>query len=161
MRVVASILLLASAFLLGLGITQPLMRFERLFVFNDTPSLIDIIVALYSDGDALLALVVGCVSIVFPIAKITLMQTLVIGTSNSTTSPPRWAGWLGHLSKWSMMDVVLVALAIFAAKTSGLAQAISQPGLWFYGSSALLGAVASTLARKAPGGTNAASRHHQ
>ena len=42
------------------------------------------------------------------------------------------SGWLRALSNWSMLDVVLVALVIFAAKTSGLATAFTQPGLWFF-----------------------------
>ncbi len=37
-----------------------------------------------------------------------------------------------------MLDVVLVALVIFAAKTSGLATAFTQPGLWFFAASAVL-----------------------
>ena len=36
-----------------------------------------------------------------------------------------------------MMDVMLVALVIVAAKTSGVADAFTQPGLWFYAGSAL------------------------
>ena len=52
------------------------------------------------------------------------------------------------LTKWSMMDVLLVAIVIFATKTSGLAQAFTQPGLWFYAGSSLAVAAlsASTLA---------------
>ena len=42
-----------------------------------------------------------------------------------------------------MLDVLLVALVIFAAKTSGLAAAITQPGLWFFAASTVLAAVAS------------------
>ena len=46
-----------------------------------------------------------------------------------------------------MLDVVLVALVIFAAKTSGLATASTQPGLWFFAASVILTAAASTLAK--------------
>ena len=61
--------------------------------------------------------------------------------------------WAGVLSKWSMMDVLLVALVITAAKTSGLAEAIVQPGLWFYAISALCGAIAAGLLKSRPGST--------
>ena len=37
-----------------------------------------------------------------------------------------------------MMDVMLVALVIVAAKTSGMASAFTQPGLWFYAASAIM-----------------------
>ena len=38
-----------------------------------------------------------------------------------------------------------MALAIFAAKTSGLADAAAQAGIWFYAAAALLSAVAAFL----------------
>ena len=60
----------------------------------------------------------------------------------------RIPAWLRALSNWSMLDVVLVALVIFAAKTSGLATAFTKPGLWFFAASAVLTATASALARR-------------
>lgn len=33
---------------------------------------------------------------------------------------------------------MLVAIVIFAAKTSGMAEAFTQPGLWFYAGSAVM-----------------------
>ena len=45
-----------------------------------------------------------------------------------------------------MLDVVLVALVVFAAKTSGLATAITKPGLWFFAASVILTAAAARLA---------------
>jgi len=66
------------------------------------------------------------------------------------------AGRLGRivplLSKWSMMDVMLVAIVIFAAKTSGLAQAFTQPGLWFYAASAILAGALQGVVRPARAG---------
>jgi paraquat-inducible protein A len=48
-----------------------------------------------------------------------------------------------------MMDVLLVAIVVFAAKTSGLANAFSQPGLWFFALSAITVTLASIgLGRK-------------
>jgi paraquat-inducible protein A len=49
------------------------------------------------------------------------------------------------LSKWSMADVLVVALAIFAAKTSGLADAAAQSGIWFYAAATLLSACAAVI----------------
>ncbi len=47
-----------------------------------------------------------------------------------------------------MMDVLLVAILVFAAKTSGLASAASQPGIWFYAGSAALAAIAAELVKR-------------
>ena len=65
-----------------------------------------------------------------------------------STRSQRIPAWFRALSNWSMLDVVLVALVIFAAKTSGLATAFTQPGLWFFAVSAVLTAAASALAKR-------------
>jgi len=47
------------------------------------------------------------------------------------------------------MDVMLVAIVIAAAKTSGLANAFTEPGLWCYAGSALtMSAVQWMVARQ-------------
>jgi len=129
-------LLLCSAISFGLGISLPLVRFEKLWFFSDTPSLLGIVSGLWEEGSIALALVVALFSLLFPVIK----MAVAFRSATSGEEMPRWAN---VLSKWSMMDVLLVAIIIFAAKTSGLATAISQPGIWLYGLSAVLLAVAS------------------
>lgn len=68
-------------------------------------------------------------------------------------APARLQGALRTLANWSMLDVVLVAIVIFAAKTSGLATAITQSGLWFFTASVVLTALASALAARLHGKT--------
>lgn len=145
MRLTGALLIIFAAFTLALGISQPLLVMERLFFLEDTPSLIDIVAGLANTGDWLLAAIVAIVSILFPMAKLVFIQRLLVQPHADAAEDDRWHRWLGFMSKWSMMDVVLVALAIFAAKTSGLATALSQAGLWFYAASAISGAIASNL----------------
>ncbi len=129
-------LLLLAAISFGLGISLPLVRFEKLYFFSETPSLLSIVSGLWTSGSAGLALVVALFSLLFPVIKMAVAFDAAIGRVQLPT-------WASLLSKWSLMDVLLVAIVIFAAKTSGLASAISQPGVWFYGASALALAVAS------------------
>ena len=131
-------LLVLSALCLAFGLVLPLVRFEKLYFFNETPSLIDIVLSLWEQGSGGLALLVALFSIVFPVIKL-------FGIALEATAPPQGegkAGWLARLlpvlGKWSMMDVMLVALVIVAAKTSGMASAFTQPGLWFYAASAIM-----------------------
>jgi len=138
-----SLLVWLKAFLLtcasasfALGVTLPLMRFESFYVFSTDASLLEVILSLWTGGDGALAVLVATVSIAFPLAKLVLVAAeQVAGDGVAQT------GFLDRLvpvlSKWSMMDVLLVAIVIFATKTSGLAQAFSQPGLWFYAGSSL------------------------
>lgn len=130
------ILLLVAAISFGLGIALPLMRFEKLWFFSETPSLITIVRDLWTQGEILLASVIALFSLVFPVVKMTTTYYAVFRDE-------KLRRWIAALGKWSMMDVLLVAIVVFAAKTSGLADAISQPGLWFYALSTVCVAIAS------------------
>ena len=146
LRPLVPLLLLAAAFSLALGLTLPIVRFEKLYFLSETPSLVTLLVSLWEDGDLALAATVFAFSIVFPVLKLAITFQAAFGAG--------WLpSWTGVLAKWSMMDVLLVALVVTAAKTSGFATAMAQPGLWFYAASAVTGAVAASLlgaARREP-----------
>lgn len=147
MRSFTALLLLISAVSFGLGISLPIVRFEKLFFFEDTPSLMTLFWGLWNEQNFLVAIAVALFSILFPLIKLTI-TFMAAFSPNSKIGQSRSATWASTLSKWSMMDVLLVALVIFAAKSSGLASAFAQAGLWFYGLSAISGAVAAALLKK-------------
>jgi paraquat-inducible protein A len=136
LRTLRPLLLLSGAVSFGLGISLPLIAFKKFFLLSETPSLIGVVAGLWDKGDFLLCGVIALFSIVFPLVKMFTVYEAAFGAG-------RFPAWAGVLSKWSMMDVLLVALVVFAAKTSGLAAAVSQPGVWFYALSTLLVAAAS------------------
>lgn len=141
-RFIIPILLFVATFTLALGLTMPLMNVSKLYFFDESPSLIDIIGSLWRSGDWFLALTVLLFSVVLPVAKLGVAQMAAAQVPAASRALHRW---VGLLSKWSMLDVLLVALVIFGAETSGLATAIAQPGLWFFTASAILSAVAAHL----------------
>ncbi|MBP2548682.1 paraquat-inducible protein A [Neorhizobium galegae] len=138
MRRLRQALLLVSAVFLLFGIYLPILQIDRLFLFSQTPSLIDLVSGLFEQGDFGLALLIALFSIVFPAAKLLLVFCQEAGWRLGQDRMGVFGRALPHLSKWSMMDVMLVAIAIFAAKGSGLATAVAQPGLWFYAGSAIM-----------------------
>lgn len=148
-----ALLLVGASISFALGVSLPLMRFESFYVFSTDASLVEVIVSLFADGDVVLALLVGLVSIVFPLMKLLLLAAEEIA-GEAQPGQEALTRLVPVLSKWSMMDVLLVAIVIFATKSSGLPQAFTQPGLWFYAGSslavaALSGLNAGRLARKA------------
>lgn len=140
MRLILALLLPLSTFSFALGLTQPLLRFERLYFLEDRPTLIEMIMELWRQGDMPLAFIVGLFSVGFPAVKI-----LLIHVAAMTGGKSRSLALLSMVSKWSMLDVMLVALVLFAAKTSGLAAAAILPGLWFYAAATLSTAFAASL----------------
>ncbi len=147
MRFGIAVLLLVAAVCFGIGIVTPIIRVEKLYFFTQTPSLVQIIYETAIAGSWLIAAAVAIFSILFPMIKLSVIFLNAFAPGSMGTSPALLK-WSGLLSKWSMMDVLLVALVIFAAKSSGLATAMAQPGLWFYAASAICGATAAALLKK-------------
>lgn len=138
MILVVPLFLVLSALCLAFGLVLPLVRFEKLYFFDETPSLIDIVGSLWEQGSGGLAALVALFSIVFPIVKLVALTLEATAPSQADGKASLLARLLPVLGKWSMMDVMLVALVIVAAKTSGMASAFTQPGLWFYAASAIM-----------------------
>lgn len=114
------------------GIWLPIMQIDRLYFFSQTPSILNLVGGLWERGDEALAALIALFSILFPLLKLLALAMREMGVA------AKGAGVLQHLSKWSMIDVMLVAIAIFAAKSSGLASVVVLPGLWCYAASAIL-----------------------
>ena len=145
MRIALPVSLFLATLCFGLGVTLPLLRVDRLYFFSDEPSLVGMVSGLWTSGDFLLATLVALFSIVFPATKLMLLSVWAYAGQSAHDRIP---AWFRALSNWSMLDVVLVALVIFAAKTSGVATAITKPGLWFFAASAVLTVAASWLAKR-------------
>ena len=122
------------------------MVFVRLFFFEEEASLLEIIHQLWADQSWPLALIVGAFSVVFPALK--LFYLTAASLAPQLFANARGLGFLSTLSKWSMMDVLVVALIIVATKTSGLAKATAQPGLWFFTAAVVLMAVATLVVQR-------------
>ena len=140
MRTAMPAMLFLATLSFAWGIALPLLSVYRLFVFTDEPSLVGIVIGLWNGGDMALATIVALFSIVFPATKLALLNVWAYAGRAAHDRIPEW---FRALSNWSMLDVVLVALVIFAAKTSGFATASVKPGLWFFTASVLLTAGAS------------------
>jgi paraquat-inducible protein A len=142
-RSLLPVMLFVATFCFALGLVLPIATFERLFFLTERPSLLEIVASLWTGSDYLLAIVIALFSIAFPAAKL-----LVLHMASADGARRHLVHRAGALSKWSMMDVLVVALAVFAAKTTGLASAAAQPGIWFYGVAALLSAGIAILVKK-------------
>lgn len=139
-------LIICSSVTLTLGVVLPIMKFESFYFFDETTSIIDIIATLYVSEEYLLAILVAGFSVIFPFTK--QMAVLLEALNLNKRRNGILAKLIPLLSKWSMMDVLLVALVIVAAKLSGVASAFSQIGLWFYASSAVLTIISHWLIHK-------------
>ncbi len=144
------LLLLAIAVLLGLGVTLPVIRVDRFVFFSREASLVGIVWSLFESREFLLAAIVGVFSILVPAAKLGLLLFLWRGNGGGAV-PEALFRYLELLGRWSMLDVLVVALLVFAIKSTGLAAAASEPGLYCFAAAGVLSMVATRAIRRQQG----------
>jgi len=141
----ARVCLILAAVCLPLGLTLPVLETTRLWVFKDSYSLIDTVRALYEGGEIALALLIAVFSLVTPIVKLGVATLLHLRAApDQSALAHRAADWAERLGKWSLTDVLVIAILIVVWSGTGLQFAV-QPGLWFFTASAVLMMLASGL----------------
>lgn len=139
------LMIIGAAVCLVLGLTLPIIRLTRFYIWIDVHSLLSVVRELYVSGELILATVVCLFSIVFPILKLLYLLALY---SIRHIQPARAVDWLKRLSwlgKWSMLDVLVLALVVFYAKATNLADATSMPGIYLFASAVILTMIATAM----------------
>lgn len=139
------VLVIAAAGSLILGLTLPVVKFTHLYFWTDTHSLASIIAALYRAGELFLAGVIVLFSIVFPVFKLVYIAAAGTLANSPAARRNRLLQRISWLGKWSMLDVLVLALLVFYAKSTALADAVALPGIYFFAASVALTMIAYGL----------------
>lgn len=150
-RVLPALLVAAAMVALGLGLVLPAVELRRFFMFTERHSLIGVVAALIRDREWFLGGVLGAFSVVFPTLKLAAMAVPAGAMLAGRPVPAAAMRWAGHLGRWSMLDVLVVALVVFAVKRSGLAGAAALPGIWLFALSVVLSIAAAWLIEREAG----------
>jgi paraquat-inducible protein A len=151
-RFILSLLILAAAVSLGLGLTLPVLKLTRLYVWTDEHSVLSIIWALYQDDELLLAAIIALFSVVFPVLKLVYLLAAAFAEPGERTERSRLLVDLEWLGKWSMLDVLVLALTVFYVKSSHLADAVTLPGVTFFAAAVVLTMLAHGWVKHRMGG---------
>ena len=158
----ARLLILFSSAFLGIGLVAPTISIEprageftwlvELWDQNATDtvtySIFGAIRDLYLMNDFFLALILGLFSVVFPVFKLSLywLATVYSPNSNSLSSLLKWTA---RLSKFSMVEVLFLALIILTVKAlPGGSEATIEWGAYLFVASALGSMVVPMLLEK-------------
>lgn len=98
----------------------PAVEGRVLFIFTTTQHLADVVLGLAADGDVVLALVVLVFALVLPAAKLLLLVWAHRRLARGLAPPPALLRLLDAVGKWSMLDVLVAALAITTMKAQGV-----------------------------------------
>ncbi len=143
------LIILATVFFV-LGIILPVIRFTTVYVWSAEHSILSIIYALYESNEYFLCAVVFAVSIFFPFLKLFYLLTLVTSPDLSPEFRRRSFSTMEWLGRYSMTDVMVLALMIFYINSSGYTEAVVMPGVYFFAASALITMLAYAWANTVP-----------
>jgi paraquat-inducible protein A len=142
-------IILATVFF-ALGIILPVIRFTTVYVWKNEHSIATILWALYTNQEYFLGGVLFAFSIFFPFLKLLYLLTLLTSPDIPPEFRTRSIATMEWLGRYSMTDVMVLALMIFYVNSSGYTEANVMPGLYFFMASALMTMLAYGFAHSVP-----------
>lgn len=131
-------LLLVALVLLAIGLINPILTLEKFYFFSNTVSLWSALETLANEAEWGLFVLLGSFSVVFPVLKI-LMLLLIWNLEDATGERHRQhLRWLETYSKWSMLDVFVVALLVVSVKLGAMVEARVEFGIYAFAASVVL-----------------------
>ena len=142
-------IILATVFF-ALGVILPVIRFTTVFVWKNEHSIATIIWALYTNKEYFLCAVLFVFSILFPFLKLFYLLTLLTSPDLPADFRKKSIATMEWLGRYSMTDVMVLALMIFYVNSSGYTEAIVLPGAYYFAASALITMLAYGWANTVP-----------
>jgi paraquat-inducible protein A len=116
----------------------PAIRFTTVVVWTNQHSVATIIWALWKNEEFFLCFVIFMFSIFFPFLKLFYLLTLVTSPDMPAEFRSKSISAMEWLGRYSMTDVMVLALMIFYVNASGYAEASVLPGTYFFAASAIM-----------------------
>lgn len=135
---VLSFLIILATVFFALGVILPVIKFTTIYVWTNEHSIATIIYALYQNEEFFLCAILFAFSIAFPFLKLFYLLTLVTSPDLNPEFRRRSVSTMEWLGRYSMTDVMVLALLIFYVNSSGYTEAVVQPGVYFFAASALM-----------------------
>ncbi|WP_292439065.1 paraquat-inducible protein A [Methylophaga sp.] len=131
-------LLLISSGLLLAGLFLPMLTITQLMVISNEFSVISGIIELWKAGQYILFVVIGCFSVLIPLAKISLLFKLLQSDDKPHPIKMKLLRLMHDYGRWAMLDVMVVAMLIVTVKMGAIASIQIHPGLYVFGAAILL-----------------------
>jgi len=139
---ISGILLISAAPLLVVGLWMPVISVRSMLVFHQEFSLLDGVIAFLRGGDYFLFAVVGLFTVLLPALKIgTALMVWTLGLTHGWA--PRLVSLFEKISRWSMLDVLVVALTILFLEGSLVTRADIGLGIVLFGGAVILSTIAT------------------
>lgn len=131
-------LLLMACVLLILGLGSPMLTISQFVVIRSSFSVLSGISELFLNGHFLLFLIVALFSLVLPMLKIWILFSIVSNRRGNSKTIRRYLHLMHDYGRWSMLDVLVVAILIVMVKLGTIASIQVHFGLYVFGAAVLL-----------------------
>ena len=141
-RHLLALMLIAALMLFILGINLPLINTTKFYFFKENYSLIEILSNLKSKNEILLFYIMLVFTFIVPFLKISVLGYNIFFSKAGATK----SVFLNFLSKWAMIDVLVVAVLISCFKSDNSVVVMSSShGLIYFTASVLMSLLITTL----------------
>lgn len=146
------LLLIAAAPLLAAGLFMPAISVRSLVLFEREFSLLDGVAEFFESGDYFLFALVGLFTVLLPVLKIaTALLAWTLGVNHGWA--PAVVRFFDRISRWSMLDVLVVAITVLMLEGSLITQADVGVGIICFAVAVVLSAVATHRIARWPAAT--------
>jgi len=142
-RVIFDLLLWISLITLAIGIFAPVMTFKKLIFYKNTFSIHTGLVTLFKEGEYILFLIIFVFTILFPVIKILLLGLIHYHWSWPQEKVKKLLHYLSLVSKWSMLDVFIVALLVVIVRLGITGKVEVRWGIYVFAVSVVLSTLAT------------------
>jgi paraquat-inducible protein A len=148
-KVLTNALLWISLLALSIGIFAPVMTFKKLIFYKNTFSIHSGLVTLFKEGEYILFLIIFVFTILFPFVKIILLFLIQYWQSWPKEKRIKVLHYLSLVSKWSMLDVFIVAMLVVIVRLGITGRVEVRWGIYVFAAAVILSTLAAQwLARK-------------
>jgi paraquat-inducible protein A len=137
------LMLLLSLALFLAGLFRPFTRITKLWLFDSDVSVYQGLITLFKEQEIFLFGILLIFTVLFPFVKISALLTLWLKPGMTAQTMSRVHGFVSNMSKWSMLDVFVVAVLVVLIRSGGLARIKAQDGLLLFCASVVLTQIVS------------------
>ncbi|MEE8271923.1 MAG: paraquat-inducible protein A [Alphaproteobacteria bacterium] len=143
-------LLLALALLVA-GVALPSLTVRTFAVLSNSVSVLSGLAVLWSDDQYFLFAVLLVFSVLFPVAKLLLGLWVWFAADIGRRGPAVLVDRLEALAKWSMLDVLVIAMIVAALNLTVISGVFVHAGLYLFTASVVLSKVVLARIGRAAG----------
>lgn len=137
-RLATPIMVLLALGLFAAGITAPFFRVQKFWVFGDAVSVLSGLRELARANEWFLFAIIFLFTLVFPAVKLIGLGLIWWKRGVDDDAADRLLRWVSHLSKWSMLDVFVVAILVVTIKAASVANITVDIGIYLFTASVVL-----------------------